>query len=271
MDISNISFRLDLSEAIEEQLRDCGAFIVIIGREWLSLRNGQRRIDQEDDYVRVEIATAIARNIPIIPVLVQDASMPREDQLPADLQPIVTRQALQITDVYFDDDILRLIETLARTLGDEHPPNADKLPVTQDTSPDVVPNADFVFISYDRDDDEEFALQLAAKIKEHGVNVWVDQWNLEPSEDWDRSIDDALNRCARFLIVLSPSSVDSDEVRGELRFALDEKKPIVPVLYKDCSIPRRLRLTQHADFRTRSLDDEAEMNELLKALKGRRK
>lgn len=162
--------------------------------------------------------------------------------------------------------ILGTLDLLNEKLG-AHNEIKDKPPTPKDP---VGTTEEVVFVCYDRDD-EEFSLALATKIKEKGINVWIDQWNLEPSEDWDRSIEEALNRCARFLIVLSPSSVNSDEVRGELRFALDEKKPIVPVLHKDCMIPRRLRLTQRVDFRSRSLDDEAEMNELLKALKTRRK
>jgi hypothetical protein len=275
MDVAGIQPGVDFNKAIRKAVRTCDAFVAIIGRYWLSSTDaeGRRRIDREDDFVRMEIATALSENISLIPVLVRGASMPRPEELPADLQPLTRRNALEITDTDFDVDINRLIQSLAYILGDEHPSPAGRLPLPKEVAdaPDSGAEADFVFVSYDRSDDEEFALQLAGRIKEHGVKVWVDQWDLEPSEDWDRRIDEALNGCARFLIVLSPSSVNSDEVRGELRFALDEKKPIVPVLYKDCTIPRRLRLTQHVDFRSRSLDDQAEMSELLKALKGRRK
>jgi hypothetical protein len=271
MDIAGLQPGVDFVKAIHEAVRTCEAFVAIIGRHWLTSTDaeGRRRIDRDDDFVRMEIATALSEKISLIPVLVRGASMPRAEDLPSDLQPLTRRNALEITDTYFDSDINRLIQALEYVLGDEPPSSATRLPLPK--VPDADPEVDFVFVSYDRSDDEEFALQLAGKIKEHGVNVWVDQWDLELSEDWDRSIDEALNKCACFLIVLSPSSVNSDEVRGELRFALDEKKPIVPVLYKDCIIPRRLRLTQRADFRSRSLDDKAEMNELIKALKPRDK
>jgi len=92
---------------------------------------------------------------------------------------------------------------------------------------------DHVFLCYARKD-EDFVLKLAANLKERGVPVWLDQWDIPPSADWDLTIDDALYDCARFLIVLSPAARASREVRGELRTALDENKPIVPVLYQKC-------------------------------------
>src|SRR6185295_3945023 len=122
------------------------------------------------------------------------APMPSQIQLPPDLEPLCRRNAIEITDDDFDRDVKHLTAALGYLFADRG--RSDAGSVTKDISPNTVADADFVFISYDRDDDEKFALQLAAKIKEHGVNVWVDQWNLEPSEDWDRSIDDALDKCA---------------------------------------------------------------------------
>jgi len=60
--------------------------------------------------------------------------------------------------------------------------------------------------------------------------------------------------------------VNSREVRGELRTALEEEKPIIPVLYKECPIPRQLRLTQHVDFIACGPDDSSAFGEVLRAL-----
>jgi hypothetical protein len=125
---------------------------------------------------------------------------------------------------------------------------------------------ELVFVCYARED-EDFALSLAKTVKDHGVRVWVDQWDIPASADWDNSIDEALISCDRFLIVLSPSAVGSIEVRSELQSALDEKKCVVPVLYQQCKIPRRLRLTQHINFISAAVDDETRMGKLLRALK----
>jgi len=124
---------------------------------------------------------------------------------------------------------------------------------------------DHVFISYARED-QDFVLKLAANLKERGIRVWLDQWDIPTSADWDLTIDNALYDCAQFLIVLSPAARDSREVRGELRIALDEHKHIVPVLYQTCRIPRQLRLIQHVDFTARGPDDGAALGKVLDAL-----
>jgi formylglycine-generating enzyme required for sulfatase activity len=124
---------------------------------------------------------------------------------------------------------------------------------------------DHVFICYARED-EDFVLRLAANLKQRGVPVWLDQWNIPPSADWDLTIDDALYDCARFLIILSPAAVASPEVRGELRTALDESKPILPVLYQACRIPRQLRLIQRIDFTSSGPDNATLLGQVLRAL-----
>ena len=110
----------------------------------------------------------------------------------------------------------------------------------------VEPEAKRTFVCYARED-ESFALGFASDLKDGGVNVWVDQWDIPSGADWDYEIDKALYDCHYFLIVLSPAAVESEEVRSELRIALDERKRIVPVLYQPCRVPRRLRLIQHID------------------------
>ena len=125
---------------------------------------------------------------------------------------------------------------------------------------------DRVFFCYARED-QGFAVPLAQKLKEQGVGVWLDQWDIPAEADWDRTIDKALRDCDRLLIVLSPNSVKSGEVRGELR-TLDLGKPILPVLYRPCEIPRQLRVIQFVDFSGREADHDAALARLLSACRG---
>src|SRR5262245_18369679 len=113
-----------------------------------------------------------------------------------------------------------------------------------------------VFICYARED-EQFVLTLAGHLKSQGVPIWLDRWDIPAGVNWPNSIDRAIQGCAKFLIVLSPAAVASEEVQGELRTALDDQKPIIPVLYRDCRIPPRLRSLQYIDFTTsgRNTDD----------------
>src|SRR5262245_27134094 len=125
--------------------------------------------------------------------------------------------------------------------------------------------SDHVFICYARED-EAFVLQLAEKLKGRRVPVWLDQWDIPPGADWDRSIDNAIYECGKFIIVLSSKSVESTEVRGELHTALHEHKPIIPVIHSACRIPRQLLTIQHVDFTSRGPDDEGALRQLLRTL-----
>src|SRR5262249_27076475 len=78
MDVSAIEPGLDFLEVLEKALRSCKALIVVIGKGWLNATDelGRRRLGNRHDYVRLEVATALKRNIRVIPVLVGDATMP---------------------------------------------------------------------------------------------------------------------------------------------------------------------------------------------------
>jgi hypothetical protein len=128
--------------------------------------------------------------------------------------------------------------------------------------------SDYIFISYARLDND-YATHLAQLLKEHGLSIWMDQWNIPLGADWDRAIDDAIRGCAGFLIILSPAALVSEhagEVRGELRRALDSHRLIVPVLYKPCDIPRQLLHLEYVDLS--SGVDDTSVNRLVNRLKG---
>ena len=105
------------------------------------------------------------------------------------------------------------------------------------------------FFSYSRDD-SEFAVHLAEDLKAAGENVWLDQLDIEPGTPWDREVQKALANCPRMLVILSPTSVSSDNVLDEVSFALSKQKKVIPVLYRECDIPFRLARLQYVDFRT---------------------
>jgi hypothetical protein len=126
---------------------------------------------------------------------------------------------------------------------------------------------DHVFICYSRKD-EDFVLKLAENLKKKGVPIWLDQLNIPFGANWNRSIEKALQESTRLLLVLSPSSVASDEVESEWRSALEEDHVVIPILYQPCRIPSRLRLIQYIDFTSRSPDDKESLELILDALEG---
>lgn len=103
------------------------------------------------------------------------------------------------------------------------------------------------------------------------MQVWVDRLSLIAGDDWEESIAAALERASHFVIVLSPDSISSPEVRSELRVALDEQIRVIPILYRACRIPRRLRLIQYVDFTGGDPLDPRSTNQLLKALDASKK
>ena len=105
------------------------------------------------------------------------------------------------------------------------------------------------FISYSRDD-SEFVRRLAEDLKAAGAAVWLDQLDIAPGQRWGHAIQDALANCPRLLVILSPASASSTNVDDEVSFALEEKKTVIPVLYRECKVPFRLRPLQHVDFRS---------------------
>ena len=112
-----------------------------------------------------------------------------------------------------------------------------------------MPDVPSAFFSYSRED-SEFALRLAGDLKAAGAGVWLDQLDISPGQEWDSAIEDALNECPRMLLILSPDSAKSRNVRNEISRALDEKKSIIPVFFRDCTVPLQLARVQFIDFRS---------------------
>jgi hypothetical protein len=121
MDIGSIGVGDDFVEAIEKAVVSCGALIVVIGKQWLSLvdKSGNRRLDNPQDFVHLEIAAALRRDVKIIPTLVQGAAMPGDDVLPSPLAKLARRNAIEISDSRWQFDVERLIETLEEVLSSE--------------------------------------------------------------------------------------------------------------------------------------------------------
>ena len=119
------------------------------------------------------------------------------------------------------------------------------------------------FISYSRRDGD-FARKLAQDLRAAGVSIWLDQLDIPPGARWDRTVDQALRKCGRLLLILSPDSVGSENVMDEVAVAMHEGKPVVPVLHRPCEIPLRLFRLQYIDF----TEDYADgLNKLIANLK----
>lgn len=119
-----------------------------------------------------------------------------------------------------------------------------------------------VFISHSSKDDD-FVDQLAADLRQSGVQTWVDHKDIVAGEDWDDSVQAALDRCDAMVLVLTPESVASRNVKVEWARYLKVDKPIIPVIHKPCEVPFRLELHHYVTFHQPS---PAARSELLRAL-----
>lgn len=115
-DIDNIEPGEDFVTKIENAVGSCDILLAVIGRTWLS-PNGSGRLDNPNDFVRLEIATALRRDIRVIPVLVQRASMPKPEDLPDDLDSLTRRNAVELTDQRWPSDVEQLISVMERILA----------------------------------------------------------------------------------------------------------------------------------------------------------
>jgi hypothetical protein len=113
-DIESIEAGEDFEEAIRDAFRTATAVLVVIGPRWLDLgkADGSRRLDDPHDYVRREIEAALPSDAGVIPVLIEGASMPQADALPASLRELTKRNAVILSDLDWEDEIARLLRQL---------------------------------------------------------------------------------------------------------------------------------------------------------------
>ncbi len=118
MDVGHIRPGEDFVKVLNTQVEQCDVLLAIIGERWIDAwdAEGNLRLWQEDDFVRIEIASALAAGKLVIPVLVNKAQMPGPGDLPPSLQDLALKQAVEIRNTHFDADTQRLINGLKNTL-----------------------------------------------------------------------------------------------------------------------------------------------------------
>jgi hypothetical protein len=116
MDMESIPVGIDFRQYLQNDVNRCDVLLAVIGHGWLEARYpegplaGQRRLDNPDDFVRIEIQTALARGIAVVPVLVGRAAMPIEKDLPDELKELAFRNAAEVRPSKdFHDHVDRLI------------------------------------------------------------------------------------------------------------------------------------------------------------------
>ncbi len=114
MDIDSIPPGADFVETLEQAVARCDVLIAMIGPQWVDIKDdkGQRRLDQWNDFVRIEISSALRQKKVVIPVLVGRAKMPAPSELPEDLLLFARRNALELTQQHFAQDVMKLVKVI---------------------------------------------------------------------------------------------------------------------------------------------------------------
>jgi tetratricopeptide (TPR) repeat protein len=114
MDVDVIPLGADFVSELKQAVAKCDVLLAIIGPNWLTVRDedGERRLDNPADFVRIEIAAALRRGIPVVPILLESTRIPRADELPDDLNALSSRNGLNVRHASFHSDMERLIRSL---------------------------------------------------------------------------------------------------------------------------------------------------------------
>ena len=114
MDVAAIGVGTDFVDQVEHAISSSEVSLVVIGPAWLGATDseGRRRLDNPDDHVRSEVRSALASTHPVVPVLVGGASLPSEADLPEDVASMARRQAVELRDATWSEDVEALVRRL---------------------------------------------------------------------------------------------------------------------------------------------------------------
>ena len=111
-----------------------------------------------------------------------------------------------------------------------------------------------IFVTYSHHD-RIFATRLADDLEKLGATIWMDVKNIPYGDKWRNSLQQGLKKCDTMLLVISPESMQSDQVEAEWGYFLDNKKRIIPLLYKTADIHYQLCILQYVDFCNQTYED----------------
>lgn len=271
MDVDAIPLGMDFRRALEIAVHKADLMLVLIGRDWAGTRDhdGQRRIDDPNDFVRMEVEYALQSQMTIIPVLVDGANMPSPGEVPASLRQLLFRNSVTISRENFGPDCDKLIRGLRTPI----PPRISKkndgsnggwrvglisvlasalgvrsalrdstsgAPLKEEIAQAALRSAIVpkhankaehgdVFISYSRDD-ASMMHKVRQWLTKSNITVWTDD-RLEPgTPSWKKAVQSAIENSTCFVILLTPSAKESDVVEMELGYALAHERIVLPVL-----------------------------------------
>lgn len=223
------------SEKLTSTLRSTQVMIVIIGSNWLGSQDhwsGMRRIDNPDDFVRREISFSIANEIPLIPILIDDAKIPRAEFLPEEIKKLTYYQFIRIRTDNFSEDATHLAHQIGKFY--EKPP---KKPLQERKS---------IFISYSTKNLNE-AEKLRDDLKRNGFEVFIDKIDFKPGELIKNHIENFVRNSDVTISIISQESLYSTWVITEILRSFDKEKNSNQISFLACYLDKSFLSRDFAD------------------------
>ena len=235
MDLDSIEAGVDFAEVIESAVGSCAVLVALIGPKWLATTDeeGNRRLDDPDNYVRLELRTALERGLRVLPVLVDGARAPEQRQLPGDLRRLAGLNQLETSYGRFEYAEARLEGIIQRLV--------QKVPAGGDANPEAYPGAYVpssstthsldlgipssrlrVYLGYAQEDTEA-ADEIAGDLEERGIAVRLDRADITWGESWAAHARSAVETADTFVLVVSSDSSRHVGDWEEVATALDRR------------------------------------------------
>jgi hypothetical protein len=242
MDITSIEIGEDFSTVIERAVAASQVMLVLIGQQWMTLTDshGNRLLDNPSDWIRVELEAAFEHNVVVVPVLIDDARMPRLEHLPAPLRGLAMLQPAHLHRDRFPSDVEALLHAL-EDIVDSASARTPGVP-TQHVPIAPPPARGLMFVSYSHADVYwlgRLQIHLKPLARQGRIEIW-DDTQIQVGDEWRREIRKALEACSVAILLISADFLASDFIdNNELPPLLDAARArgvrILPILVSSSS------------------------------------
>ena len=137
MDVDTIPLGANFVKVLREAVAKCDVLLAVIGRNWIDVTDddGNRKLDNPEDPVRIEVGVALKRDIPVVPILLDGAKIPKVTRLPGDLKELAARHGLDVRHASFRSDVDKLIKWVKTQTRESEQPKTDDQTTSQVGSP----------------------------------------------------------------------------------------------------------------------------------------
>jgi len=275
IDVDNLPLGKNFARILSEEVSKCDVLLAIIGPNWLNARDeeGSRRLDNPHDFVRIEIAAALQRDIPVIPILLEGAKVPKPEQLPDNLKELLQRNGLDVRHASFHSDMDKLVRALKGRLLKR------RAEVERARGQD---GEKTVFVSYPKDIAPELLKQLGSALIKGGFRLWLydprDAGGFPDEElekiSWQQSGVEyegqrllAARGSDAILFLISSSTLENQVQKNELSIALTLRN-FVPCIVDDAleakQLPEEMRQFYFRKLTQKRLSDEVTFKMLVR-------